>query len=124
MPLGIGNIMEHFCMANFIHNHKTPYTILFCQLEQARVIWWEGTLIKKMPHQTGLWASMWRFSGLMIDEGAYLTVSGTTLREWSWVPQESQAEQALRSKPVSSIPPWPLHQLLPYLEVLSSAFLK
>jgi hypothetical protein len=24
-----------------------------------------------------------------------------------------QAEQAMGSKPVSSIPPWPLHQLLP-----------
>jgi hypothetical protein len=24
-----------------------------------------------------------------------------------------QAEQAMRSKPVSSTPPWPLHQLLP-----------
>jgi hypothetical protein len=24
-----------------------------------------------------------------------------------------QAEQTMRSKPISSVPPWPLHQLLP-----------
>ena len=28
-----------------------------------------------------------------------------------------QAEQAMGRKPVSSIPPWPLHQLLPSVQV-------
>ena len=27
--------------------------------------------------------------------------------------KRKQAEQAMESKPASSIPPWPLHQLLP-----------
>jgi len=29
-----------------------------------------------------------------------------------------QGEQAIMSKPVSSTPPWPLHQLLPQVSVL------
>jgi hypothetical protein len=40
-------------------------------------------------------------------------VDETTLQLVVLGPVRKQAEQARRSKPVSSILPWPLHQLLP-----------
>ena len=50
----------------------------------------------------------------MIDVGgpAKLTVSSATTGQVVPDAIRRQAEQAMRSKPVSSILPWPLHQLL------------
>jgi hypothetical protein len=44
---------------------------------------------------------------------APLIVDGTIPRLVILGSIRKQVEQAMRSKPVSSTPPWPLHQLLP-----------
>jgi hypothetical protein len=51
------------------------------------------------------------FSQLVIKRGGHI-VGGTISRLVVLGSIRKQAEQARGSKPVSNIPPWPLHQLL------------
>jgi hypothetical protein len=80
-------------------------------LTQARVICEEGTpekkIEKKMPPKD--WAvqkpvKMWRAQPIVGDAIPELVVLGSIRK---------QAEQAMGSKPVISLLPWPQHQLLP-----------
>ena len=63
-----------------------------------------------MSHQIGLRASLWY--GLLISDcygQAQFTVSSATPGLVVLSVIRKQAKQAIRSKPVSSTPSWPLH---------------
>jgi hypothetical protein len=85
------------------------YWLVLCiNLAQAGVITEKGASVGEMPPQD---PAARHFSQLVIKRERLLvggTISGLvvlgSIRE--------QAEQARGSKPISNIPPWPLHQLL------------
>ena len=74
--------------------------------------WKKIPQLRKCPHQTALWASLW---GIFFIDEMWIGPSfmGRETPEWV-IPGAiiKQAEQAIRTKPVSTTPPWPLHQLL------------
>lgn len=73
--------------------------------------------MRKCPHQTSPWASQWPIYWLMWEDPADCRMC----HHWAGGARVSKkaAETDMRSRPVSTIPPWPLLQFLPpgfYLE--------
>lgn len=81
-----------------------------------RVVLQKGSSIEKNPpsHSVGLWASLKYI--FLIDDlcgRTKITVGGANPGLIVLGAIRKQVEQAMRSKPVSSIPPQPLQQLQP-----------
>ena len=83
------------------------YWLALCQLDKG----WSYHFRSFSWGSASMRFSCKAFSQLVIKEGGSLvggTISGLVV--WGFI--RKQAEQARKSKPVSNIPPWPLHQLL------------
>ena len=82
----------------------------YANLTQARVIWEEEILIKKMsPYHWPIGNTLVRF----LDWRPLLTVGGASPRLVFLDAIRRQAEQAMGNKAVSGILPWLLLQFLP-----------
>lgn len=93
----------------------TQVLVYFCQLDTSLDISGKReSQLRNCLHQISLSSSLWKH--LLINSWcgrAQLTMDSTTLRLVVLDTLRKQAEQAVGTKPVSSISPWPLGQFLP-----------
>ena len=96
-----------------IQLHSGPCWLILCQPDTSRVIFKERTLNEKMPppdwpvgmtevHSLDLMIDMW-VGVAVLCATCWISCPGGHKKGWA----------SCWSKPVSSSPPWPLHQFLP-----------
>lgn len=72
-----------------------------------------GYLVRKCPHETGLWGSLWAFSWLMIDDEEPNSLWAVPPLGWRFGWYMIKAKQAMKTKSVRGSLPWPVLQIVP-----------
>lgn len=113
---------------SLVFHSMVSWTILsviaccYVNLTQTTVVLGKGASVEKMPHQTSLWASLWASVWcIFIDRSSMDDHCGWTHPSMdSATPGcmilksiQKQAKQAVRTRPASSTPLWPLQQFRP-----------
>ena len=93
---------------NSISHCTWSCTACFCQLDTRLDIWDKGISTEKLPLSD--WPIGKSVEGILLINDwyarAHFTVDGASLEQVVQACRTKQAEQVMRSKPVSSTPPW------------------